>query len=163
MRQRRTFWARPTNAACAGIPKIPCHCWPQARFHPARLQQELLLDNLPASIRLTAGPTVGLLVPAADHRGRGVFTAVAPIRNLDGSGRHDLILGARLRVVPGNLLAVPGVFERLTDAVLVDLVHVASDSPADQKTQQGPAGDSRLLAPAIADLRAEQSTRSPAQ
>ncbi len=75
----QTFEARQTNTAYAGIQKIPGHCWPEERFHPARLRRELLLDNLPASIWLTASPTVGLLVPAADHRGRGVFTAVAAI------------------------------------------------------------------------------------
>ncbi len=63
-----------------------------------------------------------------------VSTMLARIGLADGPGRHDLVLGARLWVVPGNLLAVPGVFEGLADAVLVDLVHVASDSPAHQET-----------------------------
>ncbi len=75
----RTFRAGPTSTTCAGFQKLPYHCWLEARFHPARRRWELLLHDLPASIRLTAGPTVGLLVPAADHRGRGVFTAVATI------------------------------------------------------------------------------------
>ena len=58
----RTFRARPTSTTCAGIQKLPYHCWLEARFHPAHFRRELLLHDLPASIRLTAGPTVGLLV-----------------------------------------------------------------------------------------------------
>ncbi len=163
MTQGRRFGTRPTNTACAGIQKIPCRCWPEARFHPARLRRELLLDNLPASIRLTASPAVGLLVPAADHGGRGVFTAIAAIRTLDGPGRHDLVLSARLWVVPGNLLAVPGVFKGLADAVLIDLVHASADAATDQKAEQRATCGRRKLAAAVADPGAEKAARCPAQ
>ncbi len=114
------------------------------------------IDELPRPIRLTAGSTVGLLVPTADHRGRGVFTAVAAIRTLDGPGRHNLILSARLCVIPGDLLAILAVFQGLADTVLVDFVHVASDTATDQEAEQrAPRGRRKLAAP-VADSRSRQ-------
>jgi len=69
-----------------------------------------LTDELPGAIRLAAGRPVRVLGLASDHRGRGVFPAIASIVPLEGLLRRDLILTALLGIVPDDGLAVPTQF-----------------------------------------------------
>ena len=91
--------------------------------------------QLQCTVRLATGGAVSLFGFTIDDGDRDVLAAVMAVISFERARRRYLVADIFVRILPGYNLAIRCVFQNLANAVLINSVHAAANTAADQNPQ----------------------------